>query len=146
MFAAHHRPTKIYRKHIVLTKSEQQLHKKLISARVKLSKCRKKINKQKTELLAAKNFFMNSEFLKHMENWSTTAKLFTLMQFREIKKKGKGRRFSEQDKIIGLTMLKQSPKAYRFMRKHFILPSQHLSKCYTNVLWVLELIKTYLAS
>lgn len=51
------------------------------------------------------------------------------IQLREDKKKDKGRRFSLQEKIAALSIFKQSPKAYRFLRKIFILPvNQTLAK------------------
>lgn len=46
-----------------------------------------------------------------------------MLQFREINKKDKGRRFSLDEKIASLSIFKQSPKCYRFIRKIFILPA-----------------------
>lgn len=45
------------------------------------------------------------------------------MQFRESKKKNKGQRFSLKEKLLALSIHKQSPKGYRFLRRIFILPS-----------------------
>lgn len=51
------------------------------------------------------------------------------VQWREDKKKDKGRRFTLKEKIAALSICKQSPKAYRFLRKIFILPAnQTLAK------------------
>lgn len=106
-----------------MTTTKKKLHKHLVSVKVKLGKCRNKITNQKVELKAAKDLFSNQKFVTAMENFTTSAKLITLMQFRETKKKNKGRRFSMKEKIVALTILKHSPKAYRFLRKIFILPS-----------------------
>ncbi|XP_063893678.1 uncharacterized protein LOC135117720 [Helicoverpa armigera] len=46
------------------------------------------------------------------------------MQCREDHKKEKGRRFTLKEKIASLSIFKQSPKGYRFLRKIFILPAQ----------------------
>ncbi|CAK1597788.1 unnamed protein product [Parnassius mnemosyne] len=45
------------------------------------------------------------------------------MQFCEAKKMGMGRRFTKQDKVLSLALYKQGPRAYRWLRKIFILPS-----------------------
>ncbi|XP_041968614.1 uncharacterized protein LOC121725650 isoform X1 [Aricia agestis] len=57
---------------------------------------------------------------------SSTSKILTLLQFREHKKEKKGRRFTLEEKIVALTIFKQSPKGYRFLRKIFILPSRQI--------------------
>ncbi|KOB65014.1 hypothetical protein OBRU01_23343 [Operophtera brumata] len=64
-----------------------------------------------------------------IDNTPRMAKILTMMQFREMKKKEIGRRFSVEEKIIALSIMKQSPKCYRFLRKIFILPAaQTLTK------------------
>ncbi|CAK1588633.1 unnamed protein product, partial [Parnassius mnemosyne] len=113
-------------KRVIATKSEKELHRKIRALKMKLSKCQNKAMKQSGELKSAKKLFTNPKFLKIMDNWTTSAKLLTLVQFREYKKKSKGRRFSTEEKILALTMMKQSPKAYRFLRKMFILPSPQI--------------------
>ena len=45
------------------------------------------------------------------------------LQFREISKDKMGRRFTEQEKIMALSVYKQGPKCYRLLRKAFVLPS-----------------------
>lgn len=52
------------------------------------------------------------------------AKKILLMQVNQCAKKSKGRRFTEDEKLIALSVLKQSPKCYKFLRKIFILPSK----------------------
>lgn len=85
--------------------------------------------KTKLKKQAAKKMSTNPAFLDVIENCSSTAKLLIKMQFRENKKREKGRRFSLDEKIVALSILKQSPRGYRFFRNIFILPApQTLAK------------------
>ncbi|KOB58244.1 Uncharacterized protein OBRU01_25365 [Operophtera brumata] len=110
-------------KKVWMTDAEKDLYTKLVNAKRKLSKYKNKSTKQSRELRTAKNIFSNPALLKVMEDMTNSAKVLTLLQFREHAKKEKGRRFHLKEKIIALTILKQSPKAYRFLRKIFVLPS-----------------------
>ncbi|XP_061717599.1 uncharacterized protein LOC133525327 [Cydia pomonella] len=47
------------------------------------------------------------------------------MQITQCNKKQKGRRFTDEEKIISLAIIKQSPKADRFLQQIFILPSRN---------------------
>lgn len=114
---------KKYTKKLFMTTAERDLHKKIISIKVKLCKLKNKFKKQTAEIKAAKNLATDPAVLKILENCSYAAKILIQLQFREIKKKEKGRRFTLQEKILALSILKQSPKAYRFLRKIFILPA-----------------------
>lgn len=89
----------------------------------KLNKCRNKNIKQGAKLKNLLKISNNPQYLKSLDNLSSTAKILTMMQFREAKKKGKGRRFSIKEKLLALSIMKQSPKGYRFLRKIFILPA-----------------------
>lgn len=111
------------KKRIAVTSVEKALYKKLLQTGVKLSKCRKKVHSQTIKLKALNNITTNPQFLKVLDELSSTAKILTLLQFREWKKETKGRRFTLQEKILALSIFKQSPKGYRFLRKIFILPS-----------------------
>lgn len=78
------------------------------------------------------------EAVKHVESEeylltkvnSTSAK-FIACQLREQHKKNRGRRFTVDDKIFALSLLKQSPKLYKVLRQTFALPSR---KTLINVL------------
>lgn len=65
----------------------------------------------------------NPTFQKTLKKFTTAAIIFTLLQFREIGKNKMGRRFNAEEKIMALALLKQGPRAYRWMRKFFVLPS-----------------------
>lgn len=71
----------------------------------------------------SKKIFGNPGMLAVLENLPKNAKIFTLLQCRENKKKNKGRRFSYEEKILWLSLLKASPKGYRKLGKMFILPT-----------------------
>lgn len=62
-------------------------------------------------------------FEKQISAMNPLAKKLLLMQVRPWAKKVKGRRFNLQEKLIGLSIMKQSPKAYKFLQRIFILPS-----------------------
>ncbi|KAF9797686.1 hypothetical protein SFRURICE_017881 [Spodoptera frugiperda] len=88
-----------------------------------IEKLRKKYKHQKTLMQCAKQIAMKESFLKFAEKLPETSRLFTLLQIKGLKKP-KGRRFSEKEKIMGLTIYKQSPKAYRLLQNMFVLPSK----------------------
>nr|XP_049695818.1 uncharacterized protein LOC126054354 [Helicoverpa armigera] len=98
----------------------------MLQVGVKLSKCRSKVKKQAIKIKALQNITTNPQFLETLDKMSSTSKILTLLQFREHKKEKKGRRFTLEEKIVALTILKQSPKGYRFLRKIFILPSRQI--------------------
>lgn len=49
---------------------------------------------------------------------------FIKSQVRLQRRKSRGRRFTLEDKVLGLTLLKQSPKCYRVLKTIFALPSR----------------------
>ncbi|KAH9645396.1 hypothetical protein HF086_000014 [Spodoptera exigua] len=61
-------------------------------------------------------------------------KIFTGMQYRETRKKPKGRRFTIDEKILSLSFYKRSPKSYKLLSKCFTLPSaKSLKKLLANI-------------
>lgn len=118
---------------VPMTKSEKDLYNKLVLVKRKLSKCNSKLLNQAKQIKLAKNICKNPAFLKIMESLPASAKILFMMQFREQGKKAKGRRFNLQEKILSLSILKQSPRAYRFVRKFLSLPApQTLRKLLTR--------------
>lgn len=65
----------------------------------------------------------NPTFQKAIQNFTSAALIFTMLQFREINKEKMGRRFTKKEKILSLALYKQGPKAYRWLRRIFVLPS-----------------------
>lgn len=126
---------KKFTRRVLITREEKELKKKLVAARIKLSKCRNKVKEQALHIKAASNVAKNPKFLKVMENLSSTAKILIHSQFREVSKKKQGRRFTMEEKVPALLIMKQSPKCYRLLRKIFILPAPQtltklLQKCF----------------
>lgn len=65
---------------------------------------------------------------------NSVARKFLWMQIKFCTKKQKGRRFSLEEKVIALSIMKQSPKCYRFLQRIFILPCKTtLNKLLSNV-------------
>lgn len=71
---------------------------------------------------AAQKFISSPEYIKLRLN--TTSFNFITSQLKLQKVNPQARRFSLDDKLFSLLLLKQSPKGYRFLRKIFALPSQ----------------------
>lgn len=89
---------------------EYRKSRKLLSFHRRANKAHKFSKEHAFEKLAAK---MNS-----------TAKSIMWMQIKQCTKNKKGRRFTQEEKIVSLAIQKQSPKAYKFLQKIFILPSE----------------------
>lgn len=53
-----------------------------------------------------------------------SAKIFTKLQYREAKNKQKARRFTLNEKLLSLSLYKQSLKSYRILTKMFVHPSR----------------------
>lgn len=75
----------------------------------------------------------NTAFQKALKKFTTAAVIFTMLQFRECGKHKMGRRFKQDEKVMALALYKQGPRAYRWLRKFFVLPSPlTLSRMITN--------------
>jgi hypothetical protein len=76
--------------------------------------------KKKLEMLTKK-----AEDLELFQNKINNATFrFLQSQLTQQGKSERGRRFSTEDKLLALSLLKQSPTAYRLLRKNFTLPSR----------------------
>lgn len=87
----------------------------------------KKAKKQlslKKRAKSALKFSQESSFEKLTQRMNPCAKKFLKMQVCLCTKKKNARRYTTEEKIIALSILKQSPKCYRFLSKIFILPSK----------------------
>ncbi|XP_041968497.1 uncharacterized protein LOC121740625 isoform X2 [Aricia agestis] len=71
----------------------------------------------------AVKFAKEHSFEEMAEKMNPYAKKIFEMQINLCTKKKKGRRFTLEEKLITLAIMKQSPKCYRFLHKIFILPS-----------------------
>ncbi|CAG9782443.1 unnamed protein product [Diatraea saccharalis] len=85
-------------------------------------KAKKQLNFAKRAKKAIK-FSKKENFEKLTSKLNPVAKKILWMQINQSTKKTKGRRFTDEEKMIALAIMKQSPKSYRFLRRIFILPS-----------------------
>lgn len=105
--------------------------KKTKNLQREIFRLRKRCISFKSRLDAASKLSDRAVFQKVTAEMSLPARLFTTMQYREAKKKPKGRRFTLEEKILALSFYKRSPKAYTLLHKSFTLPS---SKSLRNLL------------
>lgn len=86
----------------------------------------RKIDKEKItirkQLFQIKKGIESGDFMLDKVNQTTLR--FLQSQIAMQSKKSRGRRFSIEDKIFSLSLLKQSPRAYRLLQKTFALPSR----------------------
>ncbi|KAI4455510.1 thap domain-containing protein 9 [Holotrichia oblita] len=86
----------------------------------------------KERLKQAENFTKTPNFIRSRVN-DVTYK-FIMSHLEQQSRKSKGRKFSLDDKILALSLMKQSPKGYRLLRKIFALPSRStLDKLLTKI-------------
>lgn len=76
----------------------------------------------------ALKFSKVKSFEKMTKKMNPLGKKILWMQIKQSTKEIKGRRYTDEEKLIALSIMKQSPKCYRFLQKIFILPS----KCTLN--------------
>lgn len=93
-----------------------------LALRYKRSADRYKKLSNKKRITKAFKMSITEDFARANVNESTYR--FIMSQLRNQKKAKRGRRYSLEDKILALSLLKQSPKAYRLLRKIFALPSR----------------------
>lgn len=101
----------------------------------KLKNVSKKFQLQKNEIKYAQKLSKSKIFLEHVENLPDSIKIFSNMQLK-IKNKPRGRRFTNEEKIMALSIFKQSPKAYNFLKNIFVLPSK---RCVQKQLSLIEI-------
>lgn len=89
----------------------------------KIKKLQQAKDSAMTRLKKALKLSENIAFQRALKNFTTAAALFTMLQFREVGKKLTGRRFKKNEKVMALALYKQGPRAYRWLRKIFVLPS-----------------------
>lgn len=88
-----------------------------------LKKVTKKKENYAARLKKANVLSENATFQNVLKKFTSLAVIFWTMQFREVGKHKMGRRFTEQEKIMALSLYKQGPRCYRLLSKAFVLPS-----------------------
>lgn len=109
--------------------------KRLYSKCINIIKSKRQLlGSYKNRLAKAQKMCDNNTFNTLIEQMTPPAKTFLAMQFTQVNKHIKQRRFSNEQKLLALSLLKQSPKGYRLLQRMFILPSRRtLSKFTENV-------------
>ncbi|XP_063822851.1 uncharacterized protein LOC135072744 [Ostrinia nubilalis] len=106
-----------------------------------IKKIRKIANKNNSKpflqrLDAAKTLSCSHLFTKNFDKISQQAQDFILMQLKMANKKKKAMRYTTNEKHLALTLMKQSPKAYRLLQKIFNLPSKRtLNRLAENIMF-----------
>lgn len=98
---------------------------------------RKKFNKRVTQvaveslsdsssqrLSKAFNLVNKQELHKKFNFLYKQAHIFLLMQLKQTQKSKRGRRFTLDEKLMALLLIKQSLKGYRLLEKMFALPNK----------------------
>lgn len=114
-----------------LTPKCRSLYKGSVLLSKRLRWEQKKSSSFKNRLAAAEKYsdgVINSKFASRM---TSAAAIFTNLQLRATNTKARGRRFSLDEKLLSLSLYKQSAKSYRTLAKLFTLPSR---KTLTNLL------------
>lgn len=92
----------------------------------KLRKTARRLDRElagtKKRLKEAYKFSTSEDFLRMKLN--KTSSDFVISQLKQQSKTPRGRRYSLDEKILALALLKQSPKGYKFCRSIFALPSK----------------------
>lgn len=115
----------------MLTPKAAKLYSVASALKQKVQRLRKKCLGFKSTLAAAEKISKDAAFQKVSRNMKVAAAVFTKLQMKESHKNPKGRRFSLEEKLLTLTIYKQSLKAYRLLEKLFVLPAR---KTLTNLL------------
>lgn len=112
-------------KAIELTPKASKLYKEAVFLKRKVNRVNQKCKSFKSRLAAATKLSETTAFKRVSNNMTEAAKIFSGLQMRETVKQPRGRRFTINEKILALSIYKQSPKAYRLLRKLFILPARN---------------------
>ncbi|CAG4975839.1 unnamed protein product [Colias eurytheme] len=89
----------------------------------KLERITLKYKNQRKQIQAAKKTSKITAFQSIIEKLPDTIKTFTKLQLKSVFKP-RGRKYTNDEKTMALTIFKQSPKAYEILEKMFVLPSK----------------------
>ncbi|KPJ07793.1 Transposable element P transposase [Papilio machaon] len=98
-------------------------NKKINLLKQTIIRLRNKCKTQSMKIKMASKVSKSKIFLEMVEQLPEPIKIFTNMQLKYLKKP-RGRKYTLKEKILSLTILKQSSKAYNLLKNIFILPSK----------------------
>lgn len=104
-------------------KTKNVSNKMLNKLKNRITKLTSKCKTERKKLLVTKKLCQSKSLIKIVDTMPEYIKRFTLLQMK-WKTKPRGRRFSMDEKIMALTIYKQSQKGYNLLRKLFVLPSK----------------------
>ena len=108
-----------------LTPKAKHFYKKYVDSGRKLAKLSNKLGSFKEKFTAAQKLASSKKFENLFNHVNTPTYNFILSQVRTQKQKPKARRFTIDEKILCLTLLKASGKGYKLLSKIFSLPSKN---------------------
>lgn len=113
----------------LLTPKAKKLHKVATNMRKTARRLDREFSNMKNQMKKASKF---SESLEHMRKKLNEPSFnFLMSQLQQQTIQPKGRRYTLNDKIFALSLMKQSPKGYKLFSKVFAVPSR---KTLTNLL------------
>jgi len=107
-----------------LTPNCKKLYTEAMKLKRKAERLKKQNNTTRCHLNLANRFTSNTFTTHIMEKVNSKTLNFIMSQMKIQKKKPQGRRYNLDDKIMALSMFKNSPKGYTFLSTLFALPSK----------------------
>lgn len=107
-----------------LSPKAKYFYRRLVKSTITLSQCQRRINSYQQRLANAERFAKSKKFQNMMAYVNTCTYKFMLCQIRNKKRSPKGRRFTLDEQILVLTLLKASGKGYRLLSSILALPSK----------------------
>lgn len=72
----------------------------------------------------AQTFIQDPAFMNNFNRMGKLAQDFLMMQLKAVHKKKQAMRFTNDEKLLSLSLMKESPKGYRLLQKIFKLPAK----------------------
>ncbi|KAJ8980836.1 hypothetical protein NQ317_018416 [Molorchus minor] len=107
-----------------LTPKAKTLYRMVGKWGAKAAAAARKIKSYRARLAEAEKISNSTSFDKLIDHVNETPYKFIMCQVRNQKLPPRGRRFTMEEKILALSILKSSGKGYRFLSKIFVLPSR----------------------
>lgn len=106
-----------------LTPKAMKFYYEVLRLKRKSDKLSKNVTSYKTRIKLAKKYSEDDSFRSLSTKVNKITYNFILSQLKTQNKKPNGRRYTQEDKILALSIFKQSPKAYNYLSTIFSLPS-----------------------
>lgn len=106
-----------------LTPKAMKFYYEALRLKRKSDKLSKNVTSYKTRIKLAKKYSEDDSFRSLSTKVNKITYNFILSQLKTQNKKPNGRRYTQEDKILALSIFKQSPKAYNYLSTIFSLPS-----------------------